>query len=97
MRYWGRAIRIAVLPMIHLCLCAYVAQFDSDWLWMRFSVVDLPLVFLQVFVGTPCNFVILSPLRLTIFGTLMWLCVGTALSCFFEWIARKVAMKSQHR
>lgn len=94
MRHFKRAILIGVLPTVHLCVCAYVAVSDDIWNWMSLSLIDFPLLFLQKYVGDPCNFVVLGPLRLTIFGTVWWLCIGVALSSIIEWLERRRRSKA---
>jgi hypothetical protein len=89
MRHTNRVIRIAVLPTAHLLLCAYIAVSDNIWNWMLLSAVDLPLVYLQKYVGDRYGLFLIGPLGLTILGTAWWLCIGTALSYIFERLTRK--------
>jgi hypothetical protein len=92
MRHFKRAILIAVLPTVHLCLCAYVAVSHDVWNWILLSLIDFPLLYLQKYVGDPFNFAVLGPLRLTVFGTVWWLCIGVALSYIVAWCERKIMM-----
>jgi hypothetical protein len=90
MRHPKRLIWIAALPTVHLLLCAYVAVSGDIWKWILLSiVVDLPLLFVQKYVGDRCGFLLIGPWRLTIFGTAWWLCIGVGLSYIFERFSRK--------
>jgi hypothetical protein len=89
LRLLKRVIWIAVLPTTHLILCACAAVSGDVWQWILLSLVDFPLLYLQKYVGDRCGILLLTPLRLTVFGTVWWLCVGIALKYIFEWLKRR--------
>jgi hypothetical protein len=93
MRNFKRAILIAVLPTVHLCLCAYVAVSEDVWNWILLTLIDFPLPYVEMFVHkyiwARFHYVLISPWGLTIFGTLWWLCVGLALSYIVGWFQRR--------
>jgi hypothetical protein len=90
MRHSKRAILIATLPTVHLCLCVLLELLGGDsWSWMLIMLLDFPLLYLQKYVGDPCHFVLVTPLPLSIFGTIWWLCVGIALSLIIERFTRR--------
>ena len=94
MRHFKRAILIAVLPTVHLCLCAYAAVSNDVWNWMLLGLIDIPLVLLQMYVVNRNSLGLASPLGLTIFGTMWWLCNGVALSFMIEWFKRRRRSKA---
>lgn len=99
MRHLKRAIGIAVLPTIHLCLCAYVAASEDVWNWIELSVIDFPLLYVGILldkhIGDRFLWLLIGPWGLTIFGTMWWLCVGAALSYFFAWFVRICVARAQ--
>jgi hypothetical protein len=102
MRRYKRVVQISVLPTIHLGLCALVALLaPNSWWWFWISALDLPATLVLGYLNSLWHFTDKSLLvfvsSLTIFGTLWWLCIGVALSYFFEWFVRKIGMKKQQR
>lgn len=83
--------RFAVLPAIHLCLCAYVAATGDIWKWMSLSLVDFPILYLQKYVADPLKISLINPIGVATLGTLWWLCIGVALLQGFDWLVRKLA------
>ena len=91
MRLSKRAIWIAVLPSMHLILCALVGMSGGDaWYWIAISLIDLPLVFLHE-AGKPYGIKVLTPLGVTVLGTLLWLCIAIAVAYFVQWLKRTIA------
>jgi hypothetical protein len=90
MRHSKRAILIATLPTVHLCLCVLLELLGGDsWNWMLIMLLDFPLLYLQKYLGDPWHLVLVTPLPLSIFGTIWWLCVGIALSFIIERFKRR--------
>ena len=96
LRLLKRVIWIAVLPTTHLILCAYAAVSGDTWDWILLSLIDFPLAYLQKYVGDRCGFWLLAPLRLTVFGTVWWLCIGIVLTYSFEWFKRRRESKAHN-
>ena len=100
MRYSWRIVRIAVLPTVHLGLCALVALLaPNSWYWFWIFALDMPASFALGYLNGLWHFTDKSALVfylcLTIVGTLWWLCIGVALSYLFEWVVRKIRTKMQ--
>lgn len=89
-----RVIWIAVLPTTHLILCACAAVSGDAWDWILLGLIDFPVADLLKHVGDRSGFWLLAPLRLTVFGTLWWLCVGIALTYIFERLKRSRSSKA---
>jgi hypothetical protein len=51
---------------------------------MWIIMLDFPLTYL----GEVCNLQLFTPLRLTIFGTMWWLCIGVVLSFIIDRVKR---------
>ena len=83
--------RFAVLPAIHLCLCAYVAATGDVWKWILLSLVDFPILYLQKYAGDPLKIALINPIGVATLGALWWLCIGVALLQGFDWLVRKLA------
>lgn len=96
MRPLKRVIWIALLPTTHLILCAYAAVSGDTWDWILLSLIDFPVADLLKYVGDRCGFWLLAPLRLTVIGTVWWLCVGIALTYIFEWLKRSRRSKARN-
>ena len=76
-------------------MCAYLARSGDVWGWILLGIIDLPLGYVAMYGGDLFKFVI-SPWGLTVFGTLLWLCVGVALSFMIEWFKRRGRPKARN-
>jgi hypothetical protein len=69
------------------------------WNWIFLSLIDFPLVYVEMFVHKHIwdrfEYVLISPWGLTIFGTIWWLCVGVVLSFIFAWFLRVCVVRAQ--
>jgi hypothetical protein len=59
-------------------------------MWIIF--IDFPLTYL----GDKFNLPIFTALCLTILGTLLWLCIGVALSYIIPWFVRICMLRAQN-
>lgn len=87
-----RILQIAILPTVHLCLCALTILFlgQDSWDWIFLTLVDVPvLAFIGWFTPPPYD-----SMTITIFGTIWWLCIGLAISFISEWLGRRKKAKS---
>jgi hypothetical protein len=59
---------------------------------MLLGLIDSPLVYAEMFVDkyiwNGFQYVLVSPVGLSILGTMMWLCVGVILSYMLPWFVR---------
>ena len=93
MKHRSQVIEIAVLPAIHLCLCALAAFLPDNWNWMWIMLLDAPISSALAYANELWHFAdispLIAPLSLTVLGTIWWLCIGVALSFIKRWFQRQ--------